>query len=159
MSIVQRAVRPLQLVLVLTFALLVLLQTMSFPGQFAHMAKEHPDMAYLRWPLTAFAVVEILCVQVVIVCTWTLLSMVQQERIFTEDALRRVDVMIGAIWTGWLILAGTSLYLALIADDPGGPILLLLMVLGGGAFGLLMLVMRELLRQATSLRTDMEAVI
>ena len=45
------------------------------------------------------------------------------------------------------------------ADDPGLPVLLLLVLLGGAVLGLLMVVMRALLRQATTLRTDMEAVI
>ena len=52
----QPAVAALKVMLVLAFALLVLFQTMSLPGQFAHMAAEQPDLAYLRWPLTAFAV-------------------------------------------------------------------------------------------------------
>jgi hypothetical protein len=61
-DIVRRAVGPLRILLVLTFAALALFQTMSFPGMFAHMAKEDPDLAYLRWPMTAFTAVEILCV-------------------------------------------------------------------------------------------------
>jgi Protein of unknown function (DUF2975) len=88
MDIVRRAVGPLRILLVLTFAALVLFQTMSFPGMFVHF-----------------------------------------------------------------------LYFGFTWDDPGVPLLLMLMLLGGGALGLLMLVMRALLRQATTLRTDMEAVI
>ena len=56
MTLVRRVVVPLRAALVLLFALLVVLQTLSFPGQFAHMAREHPDQADLRWPLTAFVV-------------------------------------------------------------------------------------------------------
>jgi Protein of unknown function (DUF2975) len=159
MDIVRRAVGPLRILLVLTFAALALFQTMSFPGMFAHMAKEDPDLAYLRWPMTAFTAVEILCVQVVIVCTWKLLTMVQQDRIFSTDALRWVDAIIGAITVAWLILSATFLYFGFTWDDPGVPLLLMLLLLGGGALGLLMLVMRALLRQATTLRTYMEAVI
>jgi hypothetical protein len=159
MDIVRRAVVPLRALLVLTFAVLVVFQTMSMPGQFAHMAKEEPDLAYLRWPMVAFSVVEILCVQVVIVCTWKLLTMVQQDRIFSDDALRWVDVIIGAIAVGWVILAGTFLYFGATWGDPGVPMLMMLLLLGSGAVGLLMLVMRALLRQATALRTDLEAVI
>ena len=32
----------------MAFLLLVLFQVMSFPGQFAHMARENPDRAYLQ---------------------------------------------------------------------------------------------------------------
>ena len=159
MDIVRRAVGLLRIMLALTFSALVAFQVMSFPGMFAHMAKEEPDLAYLRWPLTAFTAVEILCVQVVIVCTWKLLTMVQQGRIFSEDALRWVDVIIGAIAVAWLILSATFLYFGATWGDPGVPMLMLLMLLAGAALGLLMLVMRTLLRQATALRTDMEAVI
>lgn len=159
MDIVRRAITPLRIGLVLTFALLVVFQTLSFPGQLAHMAEEHPEDAYLRWPLTAFFALEILCGQIVLVCTWKLLGMVQQDRIFSEQSFRWVDTIIGAIGVGWVLLAGLFLYVGVNADDPGLPMVLLMAVLLGGTFGLLMLVMRALLRQATDLRTDLEAVI
>jgi hypothetical protein len=159
MQLVRRAVLPLRIVLVLTFAILLVFQTLSLPGQFAHMADEDPDFGPLRWPMTAIAVLEILCIQVVIVCTWKLLGMVEQDRIFSEQALRWVDAIIEAIAAAWLVLAGTFLYVGVTADDPGVPMLLLLMLLGGGAFGLLMVVMRALLQQATTLRVEMDAVI
>jgi hypothetical protein len=38
-------------------------------------------------------------------------------------------------------------------------LMLMLMLIGGAVIGLLMVVMRALLRQATALRTGMEAVI
>jgi hypothetical protein len=159
MDIVRRAVRPLRIMLVLTFAALVVFQTLSFPGMFAHIAEEEPDLAYLRWPLTAFTAVEILCVQVVIVCTWRLLTMVQQDRIFSEEALRWVDRIIGAMAVAWVGLLVAFSYAGITAGDPGVPMLLMLLLLCSGALGLLMVVLRALLRQATTLRTDMEAVI
>ena len=57
-----RAVAPLRVFLVLLFGILVFFQTISLPGQFAYMAEQFPDMAYLRWPLTA--VFWVVCVQV-----------------------------------------------------------------------------------------------
>jgi CHASE1-domain containing sensor protein len=44
-------------------------------------------------------------------------------------------------------------------DDPGLPLLLFLLLVGIAVLGLLMVVMRALLRQATTLRTATEAVI
>lgn len=41
--------------------------------------------------LTIAAVVGLLCVQVVIVCTWRLLDMVRADRIFSQAAFRWVD--------------------------------------------------------------------
>jgi Protein of unknown function (DUF2975) len=58
-----------------------------------------------------------------------------------------------------VVLLGVSLYVVLDADDPGLPLLLLLLSIGVTVLGLLMVVMRALLRRATTLRTDMEAVI
>ncbi|MFI7250716.1 DUF2975 domain-containing protein [Micromonospora chalcea] len=155
----QRAVTPLRAFLVLLFAILVLFQTMSLPGQFAHMAREDPDMAYLRWPATAVTVFWVLCVQVVIVCTWQLLTLVKRDRIFTEASLRWVDGIVWAVAAAWVVLVGVFLYVGFNADDPGLPLLLFLLVTGVSVLGLLMVVLRALLRQATTLRTDMETVI
>lgn len=141
------------------FAMLVVFQVMSLPGQFAYMAQENPELAYLRWPLTAFSVVELMCVQVVIVCTSKLLGMVKHDRIFSKDSFAWVDAIVWAIAVGWVLLLGVFLYFGVRADDPGLPMLLGLMVIAVAALGLLMVVMRELLRQATTLRSDMEAVI
>jgi hypothetical protein len=154
-----RAVPPLRVFLVLLFGILVVFQTLSLPGQFAYMAEESPDLAYLRWPMTAVSVFWVLCVQVVIVCTWKLLTLVKDDRIFSEASLVWVDVILGAIVAAWVVLGGMSLYVALNAEDPALPLLLFLVDVGVTVLGLLMLVMRALLRQATTLRTDMEAVI
>ncbi|MEV4483901.1 DUF2975 domain-containing protein [Micromonospora coxensis] len=150
---------PLRVFLVLLFGVLLMLQTFSLPGQFAHMAEESPDLAYLRWPMTAVAVFWVLCVQVVIVATWKLLTMVRNDRIFTESSLVWVDAIVWAVAAAWVVLLGVFLYVGFRADDPGLPLLLFLMVVGVAVLGLLMVVMRALLRQATTLRTDMEAVI
>lgn len=155
----RRVVAALQVFLVLLFGVLVVFQTLSLPGQFAYMARESPEDAYLRWPLTAITVFWVLCIQVVIVATWKLLTLVKRDRIFTPASLRWVDAIVWAIVAAWLVLVGVDVYVAFQADDPGVPMLLLLLTTGVTVLGLLMIVMRELLRQATTLRTDMEAVI
>jgi hypothetical protein len=154
-----RAVAPLRVFLVLLFGILVVFQTLSLPGQFAYMAEESPDLAYLRWPMTAVSVFWVLCVQVVIVSTWKLLTLVKNDRIFSEASLAWVDAIVWAIVAAWVGLLGVFLYFGLRANDPGLPLLLFLMLIGVAVLGLLMVVMRALLRQATTLRTDMEAVI
>jgi hypothetical protein len=154
-----RAVAPLRVFLVLLFGILLVFQTLSLPGQFAYMAQESPRDAYLRWPLTAITVFWVLCVQVVIVSTWKLLTMVKNDRIFTKASLVWVDAIVWAIVAAWVVLLGVFVYVGFHADDPGLPMVLLLMLIGIAVIGLLMVVMRALLRQATTLRTDMEAVI
>src|SRR3712207_3861400 len=123
------------------------------------MAEQDPEHAYLRWPLTAVTVFWVLCVQVVIVCTWKLLALVRDDRIFSEASLAWVDAIVWAIGAAWAVLVGLFLYVGFNADDPGPVVLLFLLTSGVTVLGLLMVVMRELLRQATTLRTDMEAVI
>jgi hypothetical protein len=158
MDLMRRGIAPLRLVLVLTFGVLVVFQFLSFPGQFAHMARENPHDASLRWPLTAYTAVLILCAEVVVACTWKLAGMVRQDRIFTTAAMRWVDVIIGAVTVVWVLLAAAFAYVGSHADDPGLPMLLLLLLLVASAIGLLMPVMRSLLAQATRLRVDLEAL-
>ena len=141
------------------FGVLVLFQVMSLPGQFRHMAEQDPEMAYLRWPATIVSIFWVLCVQVVIVSTWKLLSMVKSDRIFSDAAFVWVNAILGAIAAGWLVLVGVFLYVGFNAQDPGLPLLLFLVLVGVTVLGLLMIVMRALLRRATTLRTEMEAVI
>src|SRR5829696_1222919 len=98
-------------------------------------------------------------IQVVIVSTWKLLTLVKNDRIFSEASLVWVNAIVWAIIAAWVVLVSGFLYVGFNADDPGLPLLLFLMVVGVSVLGLLMVVMRALLRQATTLRTDMEAVI
>ena len=155
----RRVVAALRAFLVVLFGVLVVLQTLSLPGQFAYMAEQSPDLAYLRWPLTGVTVFWVLCVQVVVVATWKLLTLVDDDRIFSDAALAWVDAIVWAIAAGWVVLLGVFLYVGLRSDDPGLPLLLFLVVVGLTVLGLVMVVMRALLRQATALRTDLEAVI
>lgn len=154
-----RAVAALRVFLVLMFGVLLLFQVMSLPGQFRHMAQENPDLAHLRWPLTAVTVFWVLCVQVVIVAIWRLLTLVKKDRIFSEASLRWVDLIVWAIAAAWVVFQAVFLYVGFNADDPGVPLLLFLLSIGLTVVGLLMVVMRALLRQATTLRSDMESVI
>ena len=159
MQFTRLAVIALRIVLVVAFLLLALFQVMSLPGQFAHMAQENPERAYLQWPLTVFSILEVACVQVVIVSTWKLLTMVNFGSIFSNEALRWVDAIVWAIAAAWTMLAVLSASVVLNADERGLPLLLFLLLVAGAALGLVVVVMRALLRQATDLRTDLEAVI
>ena len=155
----ERVVGPLRILLVLAFCAAVLAQVMIVPGSLADMAQNAPEKAHLRWPLFVIWEFWLVCVQVVIVSTWKLLTMVQRDRIFSEGAFAWVDAIVWAVAAAWVVLFGVSIYLGLNADDPPVPLLLSFMLLGGAVLGLLMVVMRALLRQATELRTDMDAVV
>ncbi|MET3862215.1 uncharacterized BrkB/YihY/UPF0761 family membrane protein [Dietzia sp. 2505] len=159
MEIERRAVLPLRVSLVVLFAVLLLLQTMSLPGQFAHMAEMSPADEHLRWPLTAVSIYWVLCIQVVVVATWKLLALVKADRIFTDASLIWVDVILGAIVAAWVMLVLVLLLVGVNANDPGLPLLLFLVVVVITVAALLMVVMRALLRQATSLRSEMDTVV
>jgi hypothetical protein len=154
-----RAVALLRVFLVVLFGILIVFQTMSLPGQFAHMARENPNDAPLRWPATIIAVFLVLCVQVVLVATWKLLTLVKNDTIFSKAAMGWVDAIVWAIGVAWAVLVGLLLWVGFNADDPGMPMLLFLVTTGVSVLGLLMVVMRALLRQATALRTDLDSVI
>lgn len=165
MNLTRPAVALLRVLLVLLVAACLLGQTLSWPGQFAHLAQEEPALAHLRWPLTVAAVLVLLGVEVVIVCTWRLLTMVEADRIFSPDAFGWVDGIVWAVSGAWLVLAAAagalvvSIYLTPTLRDPGVPVLLGGLTLAAGAPVLLMVVLRALLRQAAALRTDLDGVI
>ena len=159
MNIEHRSVILLKVVMAALFAVLLVFQFLSFPGGIAYDAQQHPEQAYLRWPLTFFAGFCIFCAEVVVVSTWKLLGLVQSDRIFSDAAFKWVNAIIWAIAGAWTILVGFLVLVFSNADDPGFPMVLLFFVLSVTVVGLLMIVMRALLRQASALRTDMEAVI
>ena len=156
---------PLRVLLALVFIGLLVAQFLSLPGEFTQMADENPEAGVIPWLLLGFAILEVLCFQVVIVCTWRLLTLVRADRIFSEEAFAWVDAIVWAMVAAWVLLAGVSAYLVAIIyftpelRDPGTPILLTGMTLIGGVVVLTVVVLRALLRQATVLRTDLEEVI
>ncbi|WP_026874505.1 DUF2975 domain-containing protein [Jiangella gansuensis] len=159
MTTMGRAVGLLRVLLAVLFAGLVVAQVAILPGTLAYLAEEEPDLAYLRWPMLVFSIVELVCVQVVIVCTWKLLTMVKADRIFSEAAFAWVNTIVWSMGTAWVLLFGVFVYVTAVVSGPGLPVLLFGTVLAGGVLVLLMVVMRALLRQATTLRSDMDAVI
>ena len=156
---------PLRVLLVLVFAGLLVAQVMSLPGEFRQMAAENPDAGFIPWLLLTFSILEIVCFQIVIVCTWRLLTLVRADRIFSDESFVWVDVIMWAVAAAWVLLAGVSAYLVGVIyftpelRDPGTPILLTGMVLIGAVVVLTVVVLRALLRQATVLRSDLEEVI
>jgi Protein of unknown function (DUF2975) len=164
MTHLRRVVLPLRILLVLAFAALLAAQVWAVPGVLPDLPDWSLERAFMRWTMGTVSVLALACVQVVIVCTWKLLTLVTQDRIFTAGALPWVDAIVWASVAGWGMLLGAfvcSYYfiVAEVSDDPVLPALLLLSLLVGAVLGLLIVVMRALLRQATTLQADMEAVI
>ena len=165
MTAIRWALPPLRVLLVLTFCAALVGEVFSMPGQFRHMAAESPELGPVPWVLLALAILELVALQIVIVCTWRLVDMVKVDRIFSSSSFSWVNVMVGTIAGAWLLFVAVSAFLVGVIyftpelRDPGTPALLLAMDLVGGVVVLVVVVMRALLRQATVLRTDLEAVI
>ncbi|MGQ7297093.1 DUF2975 domain-containing protein [Quadrisphaera sp. KR29] len=162
MHIAKRAVRPLQLLLAALLAALLGAQALLVAGLTQLSPTDVPELQRFRWTLLVLAVVVLACAEVVVVATWRLLALVRADRIFSPGAFRWVDAIIGAFaaaWVALLVAVVPVLQFAQVDDAPGLGGLHLLLLLVGLVPVLLMLVMRALLTQATSLRSDLEAVI
>jgi len=164
MSRIRRVVLPLRVLLVLVLVALLAAQIWVLPELVPDIAEPSTEQSFMRATMLTVLVVGLLCVQVVVVCTWKLLTLAATDRIFSAGAFPWVNGIVGAMVIGWAMLLGAfvcSYYFIVdeVSDDPVLPALLLVLLLVGAVVGLLMVVMRSLLRQATTLRTDMEAVI
>jgi hypothetical protein len=164
MTHLRHVVLPLRILLVLSLVALLAAQIWAAPALLPELAEVTLERSVVRWVMLAAAVLGLACVQVVVVCTWRLLTMVTDDRIFSAEALPWVNAIVWAVAAGWAMLLTTTVctyYFIVdeVSDDPVPLALLLLLLLVGAVVGLLMVVMRALLRQATTLRADMEAVI
>jgi hypothetical protein len=163
MSRIRRVVLPLRILLVLVLVALLAAQIWALPELVPDIAEPTAEQSFMRAVMLTVLVLGLLCVQVV-VCTWQLLTLAATDRIFSVGAFPWVNAIVGAMAGGWAMLLGAfvcSYYFIVdeVSDDAVLPALLLVLLLVGAVVGLLMVVMRALLRQATTLRTDMEAVI
>jgi hypothetical protein len=164
MSRIRRVVLPLRVLLALVLLALLAAQIWVLPELLPDMAQPSLEQSFMRWTMLTVLVLGLVSVQVVVVCTWQLLTLVATDRIFSTSSLPWVNGIVAAMVAGWVMLLVAfvcSYYFIVdeVSDDPLLPALLLVLLLVGAVVALLVVVMRALLRQATSLRTDMEAVI
>ena len=159
MTHLRRVVLPLRILLAVVFAALVAAQIWGVPGVLPDLAEPSLERSFMRWTMLAVSALALVCVQVVIVCTWKLLTLVEDDRIFSAASMVWVDAIVGAIAAAWLLLLGTFVWSLVSVGLPGPPLVLLLLLVAGAVVGLLVVVMRALLQQATTLRADLEAVI
>ncbi len=109
--------------LTIFFALLLMLQFLSFPGQFRYMAENEPANSHLRWPLTLLPFTVIAAVEVSVVCLWKLINNLSAN----GDLLRRkkfLTVIIFSLSYIWIISAIGWSFVVWNADDPGLPVVL-----------------------------------
>ncbi len=137
----------LKVVLSIFFALSLMLQFLSFPGQFRYMAEQEPENAYLRWPLTALAFTMILAVQIIVVSIWKIVDALERE-LGKRTQLKFVNYAIAALSYIWLVIASGLILLLLNADDPGLPVVITVIETAVTSVGLLFLFYRRLLKRA-----------
>lgn len=125
-----------------------------------------PLYAPLAVPYSIVAILGVACVQVAFLAMWMLLTMVQRGSIFTPRALRWVDTITGCSIVGTLLTLGVSAHLFWAEFPPGTGMDVLsalgttTVTAGGGAFfAMILAILRNLLRKATDLETEMAEVV
>ena len=154
-------------VLAMTLAGSVFVQAVMVPLMAIDLEEADPNVAHLQIPFAVIMVLIIVTAQVPLVCVWRLVTMVRRGTVFSDDAFRYVDVMIGAAAAAAVLTFALGVVLAPGDAVPPGLVLLV----GGAALvaagiGLIVLVLRTLLAQAISreveahgLRAELDEVI
>ncbi len=104
--------RPTILVLKAIIAAMILLilacQLFLVPPTAQGMARTYPEFADLIVPGIVIAELFLLCIQVVNLCVWRLLSMIGARNIFSTDAFRWVNMILASIVAATLLIASRS---------------------------------------------------
>ena len=146
----------LRIVLAVARAGSLLVQAVMVPLLATDLSEDFgPDVADVAAPLIVTTVLGIVTIQVTLVCVWRLLTMVRRGTVFSHDAFRYVDVVIGAIAAASLLTFGLGVILA--PGEAAAPGMVLLI---GGAgvlvagVALVVVVLRMLLAQAVARDTE-----
>ncbi|MFC6062747.1 DUF2975 domain-containing protein [Streptomyces ochraceiscleroticus] len=142
-------------------------QIVIIPTTAADEVDRFPAYAPFAVPYVTVAIIGVTCVQVALAAVWMLLSMVERDAIFTPRAFRWVDIIIGSSVVATLLAAGVAAHLGLAeipSPDDGMDVISALAaaiaaVGVGAAFAMLVVVMRNLLRKATDLQTEIAEVV
>ncbi len=156
---VPRPVVVLRVLLCCAFVVLAFAQLRAVPAIYDDWVRQVPEGSVPRWPMLVVALLLLGSVQVVIVCTWRLLTMVADRRIFSAASFAWVDAIVGVLATACALVLVAFVHSLLLADGAALPVVLLLLWIFGAVVSLLMVVMRALLRQAATLQAELEAVV
>lgn len=150
----------LKALIALLLALLLFCQVFVVPAVAAQSARRYTEIAYFEIPGTIVGILFLLCVQVVLVCVWRLLSLVREGSIFSESAFPDVDASLGAVAFATLLVLVALIALSLTGFmTPSITLLLLLGVVVGTGLSLLIVVLRGLLRKAWQLEHELSEVV
>ncbi|MFC7431426.1 MULTISPECIES: DUF2975 domain-containing protein [unclassified Agrococcus] len=154
-------IAALRVVLVVIGLGAVVLQLVLVPELAREAADGDARLVPAIAPYAVAGIALVVCVQVVLVCTWMLLRRVQHGAIFERSALRWVDGIVAAAALATTIVLALTVHLLAVVGTGGPGVLLVLLCLlvGGVAATLLMLVMRGLLVGASGLRSELAEVV
>ncbi|MET0735944.1 MAG: DUF2975 domain-containing protein [Microbacterium sp.] len=150
----------LKALIAVLIALILACQIFIIPIVAEQSAWRYHEIAYLKIPGIVIGVLFLLCVQVVLVCVWLLLSLVRTDSIFSESAFPAVDVSLVAVAGATVLVVVTLVTLTASGVMTGS--ITLLCVLGivvGAGLSLLIVVLRGLLRKASQLEHDLSEVV
>ena len=169
----RQTILVLRAVLMALLAGSVLVQVVFVPLLYIDMRELDPDLAYVRVPLVVIAILAVLAAQAVLICVWKLTTMARRGTVFSNDAFRYVDVIIGAVTAAAVLVLAFAVLLATTNRNvPGDAVApgMVLLICGGSVavFGvaLVVLVLRMLLVQAVNrdaeanrMQTELDGVI
>lgn len=150
----------LKALLAVLIALIAMCQVFIVPAVAAQSAWRYHEIAYLQVPGIIIGILFLVCVQVVLVCVWHLLSLVREDAIFKPSAFPWVDTSLAAVAFATLLVVVTLV--TLLAAGVQNASISLLCTLGivvGAGLSLLIVVLRGLLRKASQLEHDLSEVV
>jgi hypothetical protein len=117
------------------------------------LADQYPEFAHLRGPLVAAAIAFL---EVVLAITALLIGAIRHGRIFDRWALTLVDALVGALTVATVVVA---VVLPMVPGPPALGLAVFGATITGVAVVLVVLVLRALLRQAVSMRLELDEVV
>lgn len=155
-------VKHLALKVVLSFIFVGLLATqlLLLPQIAQATADATPLYAHLRYPVLALSILWCVSPQVVVISTWRLADLVAQGHIFSDRPFWWVNAMAYSAFAGCVPLA---LMTGLLSFSTALRPIVFLSIVGAGTaclgVGLIVLVLRGLLRRAVLMRVELDEVI
>ena len=153
------AIFSLKALLVALVAVLLASQIWVIPEVAAQTAMRHPEFAHLQLPGILIAIAFVLCVQFSLICTWQLLTLVQGSSIFSQNAFKWVDAILGLVIGATLLILASLITLTLLGISSVANVVCVLGIVLGASFALLVVVMRGLLHKASQLEQDLAEVV
>jgi len=149
-----------RIAIVLAGVMSLVTQVFIIPLMSYEVVREFPEFAYLQPLGIVGCLVIVLCFQVMLVCLWMLVTLTSRGRVFSPIAFRYVDVMTAASAAiAVLSLVAFAILAPQGAINPGVMILVFLGTVAGLGAAALLMVMRGLLHQATTMRAEWDEVV